>query len=268
MMCDGGRSDEDSDIDHAEGTILTTVIGQKEAVVKSPASRALASPSSKPLLLRMSSLCVRPPSSNAVLISNLSLELREGESLFITGESGCGKSSLLRAISGIWSRGSGSIERCSLDDCYMLPQQPYICRASLRANAVYPATPDVHGITSLGNDDAEIRQVFGDIGLGELVQKYGLDAEVDLDDVLSGGERQKLGFARLSLRPRIRLVLLDESTSAMDEASEAVAYELLRRHVPSFISVGHRQQLERFHTHKLLLEKRPTGAVGRIVKLR
>lgn len=223
---------------------------------------------SKRLLLRLSSVFVRPPTGDIYLISNLSFELHEGESLLISGESGCGKSSLLRAISGIWRRGAGTVERHGLSDCYFLPQQPYICMGSLRQNATYPPSGTVVKPDSESERDQELMDVLKAVGLGELLGKHGLDNEVDFDDMLSGGERQKLGFARLQLQKQLRLVLLDESTSAMDEANEAAAYELMKRQVSSFISIGHRPQLERFHSHKLPLVRRPGGAIGRIVKLR
>lgn len=69
-------------------------------------------------------------------------------------------------------------------------------------------------------------------------------------EVLSVGEQQRVAFLRL-LRAAPALAVLDEATSAMDTATEHAMYSLLRAHCASFVSVGHRPQLEQYHTHVL-----------------
>lgn len=198
-----------------------------------------------------------PPRSSEPLVSDLSLTLRKGESLLLCGESGIGKSSLLRAIGGLWAEGSGCITRSAVERSFFLPQKPYLCLGTLRENIEYPKPPtaevDVAG-------SAAILQALGDVGLGYIAERHGLDTEVDFEGVLSGGEKQRLGFARLLLRPTVDFAILDESTSALDAQNEDIVYRLLAAKVPTFVSVGHRASLDRFHTHKLLLERRPCGS--------
>lgn len=68
-----------------------------------------------------------------------------------------------------------------------------------------------------------------------------------------------MGFARLFLQKGISLALLDESTSALDQENEQRLYQLLHKHVPSFVSIGHRQTIRKFHSHQLILENKPGG---------
>jgi vitamin B12/bleomycin/antimicrobial peptide transport system ATP-binding/permease protein len=75
----------------------------------------------------------------------------------------------------------------------------------------------------------------------------------DWSSMLSLGEQQRLAFARILLA-NPRLVLLDESTSALDLANEARLYMLLLARGVTVVSVGHRDSLIQFHTRRLILE--------------
>jgi len=205
--------------------------------------------------LQLLGVTLRAPCSNSLLVSNLSLSLRRGESLLLCGGSGCGKSSLLRAIGGLWSAGSGSILRPA--NSFFLPQQPYTCVGTLRMNATYPGCLDSEGAAP--PSDKDIQHALADVNLAYLLSRHGLDSEVDFDTMLSGGEKQRLGFARLLLRRSVELAILDEATSALDEPNEAELYGLLCRRVPCHLSVGHRPALARFHTQRLILQKLPEG---------
>lgn len=194
------------------------------------------------------------------LVSNISLTLTEGNSLLISGFSGLGKSSLLRAIAGLWRNGQGRIMRAPIDSCFFLPQQPYMCLGTLREQALYPGGMEV--------DDTELENVLKEVNLGQLVQRYGFDTAVDFASVLSLGEQQRLAFARLLLRDNVALALLDESTSALDEENEARLYGLMKDRVGCYVSVGHRSQLRSFHTHALQLQGvKAGGSSGKMEEL-
>lgn len=210
--------------------------------------------------LELQKVSLQAPCSTERLFQEVSLELNEGESLIVSGESGIGKSSLLRAIGGLWAQGRGCIKRCSSKECFFLPQEPYMCLGSLRDNVLYPSQLEqLNGENREAGTcmrDDEIKEALERVKLGHLYARYGLDAVVDFDGVLSGGEKQRLSFARLLLRPTpLRLAVLDEATSALDVENEDRIYRLLRKHVQCFVSVGHRSNLDKFHSHKLNLTR-------------
>jgi putative ATP-binding cassette transporter len=95
-------------------------------------------------LLQINQLRLVTPDRKRVLIDNLDLTIREGQHLLIVGSSGCGKSSLLRAIAGLWTSGSGSISRVTDDQVYFLPQRPYCALGSLKDQLLYPSTESLN----------------------------------------------------------------------------------------------------------------------------
>jgi putative ATP-binding cassette transporter len=182
------------------------------------------------------------------LVDPIELDLRPGEAVLIKGPSGTGKSTMLRAIAGLWPHASGRVEM-GPGDAFFVPQRPYLPLGSLREAAFYPAPPRW--------DDAEIREVLEAVGLTHLMER--LDDTDQWSQRLSGGEQQRLGFARIFLS-RPQTVFLDEATSALDEALEARIYRMLRASdwKPTVISIGHRSTLEAFHDRVIeLVRARP-----------
>lgn len=196
--------------------------------------------------LVLESLTLQPPRSKRVLIRELSLELRPGDALLITGDSGCGKSSLLRAIGGLWQEGSGRIHHPPLQDFFFLPQQPYLQLGSLRSQLIYPSAESAH-------TDAQLLDILDQVTMSELVQRVGgLSAVHDWEKLLSVGEQQRMAFARILVHTP-RLVILDEATSALDSANESALYARLRASGATLISIAHRPAVLRHHTHVLHL---------------
>jgi putative ATP-binding cassette transporter len=157
--------------------------------------------------------------------------------VLITGPTGSGKSTLLRAIAGLWPFGRGSI-RLAEGTVLFLPQRPYLPLGTLADALSYPG--------NLRRDRETVASALRTVGLAHLVDR--LDDDANWAQRLSGGEQQRLGFARvLLLRPAI--VFLDEATSALDEAGETALYRLLREAEwrPTIVSVGHHRTLTRFH---------------------
>eukprot|EP00931_Biecheleriopsis_adriatica_P113164 TRINITY_DN8812_c0_g1_i2.p1 TRINITY_DN8812_c0_g1~~TRINITY_DN8812_c0_g1_i2.p1 ORF type:complete len:734 (+),score=136.75 TRINITY_DN8812_c0_g1_i2:245-2203(+) len=195
--------------------------------------------------------CMQEGQEVLTLCSGVSFKLDQGQSLLISGMSGVGKSSFLRAIGGLWRNGSGRMQRPSRQKCFFLPQSPYMCQGSLREQILYPGGIEV--------SDEELEIALREVNLEYLVQRYGLDASVDFASMLSLGEQQRLAFARLLVHKDIALALIDEGTSALDESNEARLYEMLQRRIGCFVSVCHRPQMYRFHSHKLHLKHLPGG---------
>lgn len=196
--------------------------------------------------LALESLTLYPPQSERVLIKELSLVLKPGDALLITGDSGCGKSSLLRAIAGLWHTGSGVIHHPPLEDFFFLPQQPYLQAGTLRSQLIYPSA-------QCSLSDEQLLEILAQVHLPQLVERVGgLDAVHDWGKLLSVGEQQRLAFSRVLVH-QPGIVILDEATSALDSGNEASLYERLRDSGATLISVAHRAAVLRHHTHVLCL---------------
>src|SRR6185295_12953739 len=102
-------------------------------------------------------------------------------------------------------------------------------------------------------------QTLDDVGLGHLVGR--IDEDARWEDILSGGEKQRLAFARILLH-RPDILVMDEATSALDPPCQEHLMRLLLERLPeaTVVSVGHRPELEAFHTRKLVLEYHHDGA--------
>jgi len=196
--------------------------------------------------IALESLTLHPPQSGRVLIKELSLALKPGDALLITGDSGCGKSSLLRAIAGLWQTGSGAIHHPPLEEFFFLPQQPYLQHGSLRSQLIYPSA---HSELS----DERLLAILEQVHLPQLAERVGgLEAVQDWEKLLSVGEQQRLAFGRVLVHAP-RIVILDEATSALDSGNEASLYGRLRDSGATLISIAHRPAVLRHHTHVLHL---------------
>jgi vitamin B12/bleomycin/antimicrobial peptide transport system ATP-binding/permease protein len=195
---------------------------------------------------KINDLTLLTPNSEQTLFQNLSFELEPPHSLLVVGTSGCGKSSLLRAIAGLWRNGSGTVEGPDYHEVLFLPQTPYMLLGTLREQLIYPNLRE--NIT-----DAEIQEALKIVNLEDLGDRMGgLDAEKDWAAVLSQGEQQRLAFARILLS-QPKYVILDEATSALDVPNERRLYSLLQSLDITYISVGHRPSLVDYHQRVLEL---------------
>ncbi|XP_019186464.1 PREDICTED: ABC transporter D family member 2, chloroplastic isoform X2 [Ipomoea nil] len=158
---------------------------------------------------------------------------------------------------------------------FFLPQRPYMVLGTLRQQLLYPTwTEDSDFMANLTEQSQQtdspsflarspkaqyadvdskkpttddLIQVLKDVRLGYLLSRFdGLDSMHEWSSVLSLGEQQRLAFARLLLS-KSYLVLLDESTSALDEANEEHLYQLIQAAGITYISIGHRSTLYKYH---------------------
>ena len=187
--------------------------------------------------------------SGALLLAEAEIDIAPGEKVLIKGNSGTGKSTLIRAIAGLWPWGSGEILRPVGKSFAFMPQRPYIPLGTLRRIVTYPLSDDAN------NCDQAITEALEKCGLAHLSSR--LDEEQQWSRTLSGGEQQRIAFARLLLtRPDI--VIMDEATSALDELSQARMMGFLRDELrdATVLGVGHRPGLEAYHTREIRLHRK------------
>jgi vitamin B12/bleomycin/antimicrobial peptide transport system ATP-binding/permease protein len=188
----------------------------------------------------------------APVIDGADVAVMPGQKLLITGHSGNGKSTLARAIAGVWPWGRGAIEVGAGAKLSVLPQRPYVPLGTLRRAVTYPDAAESRSVE-------EIFGILEKVGLGHLSAQ--LDADGPWDQILSGGEKQRLAFARLLLH-RPDIIVLDEATAALDSPSQARVMALLSRELEAatVVSIGHRPELAAFHDSEIALVRGRSGA--------
>lgn len=208
---------------------------------------------------------------NRLLIKDVSLKIKRGESLFITGANGAGKTSLFRVLAGLWKASEGVVLRPrnglksikseggegddnAVSSLFYVPQRPYLVTGSLRDQILYPAKQKSEE-DEFDKDDERILECLARVNLVKLLKKgdrnVGLDrTEHDWNDVLSGGEKQRIGLARLYFHAP-RFAILDEATSAINPDEEGALYEEFEKNNITVFSIAHRMELKRFHKKHL-----------------
>jgi len=186
------------------------------------------------------------------VVNEAEVAIAPGEKVLIVGESGTGKSTLVRAIAGLWPWGEGDVVMQRDSKLLMLPQKAYVPLGTLRRAATYPMAADSVA-------DEQVKDALESVGLGHLIER--MDEEAPWEQTLSGGEKQRLAFARLIIH-KPNLIVLDEATSALDPESQERLMHLINEKIPeaTVISVGHRPELEAFHERKLVLKHQTGGA--------
>jgi putative ATP-binding cassette transporter len=180
-------------------------------------------------------------------------ELRAGERVALVGPAGTGKTTLFRAIAGLWPFGAGKIEVPARSRMMFLTQRPYIPLGTLREALTYPAQGDAF-------PNAKVHEVLEFVGLGRLVPK--LDVEDAWEHVLSGDERQRVVFARVLLHEP-DWIFGDDATASLDEAMEKRVYEILRERLPhaTLLSITQRPAAIAYHNRRWTIVPHAGGAV-------
>jgi vitamin B12/bleomycin/antimicrobial peptide transport system ATP-binding/permease protein len=184
------------------------------------------------------------------------LRFERGERWLVRGASGVGKSTLMRALAGLWPHGQGRIELPQDAKLMFLPQKSYIPLGTLKEALTYPSVSDTYS-------DAACSKMLADCRLPHLAER--LNEQARWAHVLSGGEQQRLAFAR-ALLAQPDYLFLDEATSALDNDNEAALYRLLHDRLPNItlVSVAHRASLDAFHEHELVLSSEGQAVQGRL----
>lgn len=225
-------------------------IAEIERGVTEPGERRIVLAPSDDGGLRFVALNVDSP-DGTVVIDNATTAIQPGERVLIAGESGVGKTTLFRAMAGLWPWGSGRIEMPA-GRVMFVPHRPYLPPGPLRAVLAYPEAADRFS-------DEELRAALTRCGLEHYADR--LDDTQRWHEVMAEGEQQRVGFVRLLLQ-RPGWVLMDEATSDLDEAAEAELMALFAGELrgTTLISIGQRKSLAAYHDRTLTLAPSEDGA--------
>jgi len=231
--------------------VFRDVIEDLDALVADPAQPTIAirEGSAERLVFRNLEVAF---ADGTTVIADASAEIQAGERVLLQGDSGTGKSTLFRAIGGLWPWGAGEIDTPPRKAMMFMPQRPYLPLGTLGAALAYPAAPDHFPAAAL---DAALARV----GLAHLVPQR--EAAERWDRLLSLGEQQRLAFGRLLLHAP-GWIFMDESTSALDTQGQAELMGLVLEELPgsALVSIGHRPELAAFHTRTITLLRNEGGA--------
>lgn len=184
-----------------------------------------------------------------VLLRTLDVKIHPGDHLMITGPNGVGKTAVARVIAGLWPLFDGVLHRPKNDDMMFLPQRPYLNTESLREQIIYPMSYQEH--VASGRTDEELMEILRHVHLAYLPEREGgWTTRKEWKDVLSGGEKQRMGMARLFYH-NPSFAVLDECTSAVSTDVEGLMYSHAKDLGITLITISHRPSLFKYHQYLL-----------------
>lgn len=193
----------------------------------------------------------RDLSAGELLVQDLNIRINEGEHLLISGSNGTGKSAVARVLAGLWPVFRGLVSKPLPQDISFLPQRPYLSTGTLREQIIYPFSEA--DMSDMGKSDADLVEILEMVKLEYLVAREGgWDTKKQWKDVFSGGEKQRVMFARILFKSP-KFAVIDEGTSAVSSDVEGLLYETCQKRGITLITISHRPSLLRYHKAQLKL---------------
>lgn len=199
-----------------------------------------------------------------ILIKAITFEVTKGMNVFITGPNGCGKSSLFRIMGALWPLFGGKVHRPHGESIFYIPQRPYLPTGTLRDQIIYP-----HNKLQMRKKkytDKKLKELLKIVQLESYCDKgKGLDEFSNWNDVMSGGEKQRIAMARLFYHGP-KFAILDECTSAVSLDMEAIMYKHSKALDITLITVSHRPTLWQYHDYLLRMNGEGDYTFEKILK--